>query len=107
MIDFDALVLLPAQTTFGVAIIVTPTASQPGVAAYAARGVFEALPQIVLLEGGEELATTRRTLSIRVSEYPIPPRQGDSVMVGTENYLIDSATIDGQGGAELSLRATR
>ena len=107
MIDFDALVLAPAQNILGAAIFVLPTLSQPLRSAYPARGIYEAVQQTVILEGGEEMSTTRRTLGIRLSEFPIPPRQGDSIIMGADTYLIDSSTPDGQGEAVLSLKATR
>eukprot|EP01037_Dinobryon_pediforme_P017838 gene17838-18066_t len=92
------------MATFGQPVTVTPTKSQPGAAAYLSRGVFDMQQQSVMLEDGSELASTKRTLGIRLADYPVPPRQGDFLTLGSDNYQVDSFTADGQGGAELVLK---
>jgi hypothetical protein len=104
MINFDALVLGPAMAVFGQPITVTPLASQPGVAAYPAIGVFRAEPTSVPMDDGSIVASTIYTLGIRVSGFPIPPRPEDKISVGGGDYWIDRVHPDGQGGAILTLK---
>jgi hypothetical protein len=107
-IDFGALVLGPAMAAFAWPITVTPLASQPGQAAYAARGSFDAESQSIPLEDGSELQSVRIILGIRLNEFPIAPRQGDRIAVtsptDTQSYFVDRITPDGQGGAEMALK---
>ncbi len=119
MIDFDALVLLPAMTTFAGPVTITPVKSQPGAAPYPARGSFASKPIEIALEGSDDYHRAQQlTLGIRLSEFaaqPAPPKQGDT-MARTAGVPLSSGTLpdgtfeiydvelDGQGGAVLTLR---
>lgn len=111
MINFDALILSPAMDAFAWPIMVTPVASSPGAAAYTARGSFDVMSQRVLLEDGNELASVRINLGVRLNEFPALPRQGDKISITppfgitvTHTYVIDAITPDSQGGGDIVLK---
>ena len=103
-IDFDALVLGPAMAAFGQPIMLTPVKSQPGVAAYAARGVYTSKPIQIQLEDGGYHSTVQPTLGIRLGEFATAPMQGDRIGMPQGNFEIADVLPDGQGGADLVLR---
>ena len=105
MIDFSALVLGPAMAVFGAPILFTPTASQPGIPAYPARGVF-AVKQVTVRE--EEIVFTDQqpTLGIKLADYPVPPKQRDSFVRAGVTWFVWDVQPDGQGGADLVLKET-
>jgi hypothetical protein len=108
-IDFDALVLSVGQNTFGIQIIVLPIKSQPLVASYPARGVLTQQQLSIPMEDGSVMASLIRKLSIRISEFPIVPVQGDKISIGPKMYFIDDSHSgdDGQGATVLILKETR
>ena len=105
MIDFAALVLAPAMATFAQPITVTPAASQPGAAAYPARGIYASKQVQIPLENGTYHSTVQPTLGLRLADFAVAPMQGDVVALGTlGTFLIADITPDGQGGADCILR---
>lgn len=116
MIDFDALVLGPAMTVFAKPIIVNPVRSQPGHAAYAARGVWAIKPIDVQTEDGSVMSSRIYTLGVKLSEFLVPPTEEDQVTItnviirdvmrATATFLIDDVDPDGQGGAVWTLKST-
>ena len=109
MIDFAALVLGPAMAVFGGAITLTPVVSQPGAAAYPARGVFSFKPVQIALEDGTYHSTNQPALGIKLGDYAVEPMQEDTLVIppgaiGAGNYKIVDVVPDGQGGADLMLR---
>lgn len=107
MINFDALVLSPAMDAFAWPITVAPCNGT----AYSARGSFDAESQRVLLEDGNELASVRISLGIRLNEFATVVRQGDKITITppfgigtTKTYSVDAVTPDGQGGADVVLK---
>ena len=106
MIDFAALVLGPAMAVFGQAITVTPTRSQPGAAAYAARGVYASKPVAIPIEGTDDVhQTVQPTLGIRLADFATVPVQGDGIAMAGGAFVIFNVIPDGQGGADLVLRS--
>jgi hypothetical protein len=110
MIDFDALVLAPAMTAFARPIVVTPVMSQPGAAAFGARGVWEIKNIDVQTEEGI-YSGQRRTLGVRLSEFAVPPVQGDRVDIpaylsrpAEATHVIDDVDDDGQGGSTWTMK---
>jgi hypothetical protein len=105
VIDFD-LVLAPAMAAFAQSITLTPTVSQPGAPAYAARGVFDFKAVEIPLDDGTFHSTNQPTLGIRLADYAVAPKQGDLLSMPQGNYQIADVVPDGQGGADLLLRNT-
>ena len=107
MIDFGALVLGPAMTAFAQPIMVTPTKSQPGAPAYAARGSYSSKPVMIPLEGSDDFHRSQQiALGISLSEFAVRPKQGDAIVMAQGAFEIYDVELDGQGGADLLLRET-
>lgn len=103
-VDFDTLVLKPAMDRFAKPIVIKPLASQPLAPAYTARGDWVKRPVDVPVEGGV-LSSEERVISIRISEFAIPPAPLDQVQFKGEWYWIDDVDEDGEGQAKLALKA--
>ena len=103
VIDFDRLVLAPLMSVFGKPIVVTPTASQPGQPAYAARGDLRIQNIDMPLDDGI-LSTQVITLGVRKADFLVFVAPGDSVVVGGKPYLIDDTDDDPQGHSILTLK---
>ncbi len=111
MIDFDALVLTSAQNAFARPIIVTPTKSQPGQPAFAARGIWTAKPVDVVMEDSSVMVSQDLTLGIRRAEFPVMLQQGDAIEIPAAGSMprvgvcaIDKINADGQGDVLLVLK---
>ncbi len=104
MIDFAGLVLAPAMAVFGRPISVTPLASQPGVSAYPARGIYALKPVQILLEDGTVQSTNQPTLGIRLPDFAVAPKQQDLVAFDLGSFVVTDVVPDGQGGADMVLR---
>ena len=107
MIDWDALVLAPAMTVFADPIALTPTVSIPNALAYPARGVFAEKPVRVEVENGGYISTLETTLGIRLADFPMPPKQGDSLVRAGVTWFVWDVNPDGQGGASLAIKQQR
>ena len=108
MIDFGGLVLAPAMAVFARPVTVTPLVSQPGAAAYPARGVWAVRAIDVPLEDGTIMNSKVLTLGIRTAEFAVRPRKGDQIEVLAHGSLprvgiclVDDTNPDGQGGMSL------
>ena len=88
---------------FGQPIVFTPTASQPGVPAYPARGVY-AVKQVTVREEEVVFTDQQPTLGIKLADYPVPPKQGDSFVLNGTTWRVWDYQPDGQGGADLVLK---
>lgn len=131
-INFDELVLGPSVDVFGIPIVLTPTASQPGQPAYSSDvngnpllAIWSVKDVDVMLNDGALLATKTLELGIQYSRFSVPPRRGDGVQItltefmiaqlgqapvnrgfaNPANYTIDQVRPDGQGGARILLKA--
>ena len=112
MIDFDATVLSAAMDAFARPFTVTPLKSQPGLPAYAARGVWTSKPVDVPLEDGNIMSSQVHTLGVRLSEFQVPIAPGDIVDIpisGTApalgSFAVEDTDDDGQGGSVLTLKS--
>ena len=105
--DFSSLVLNPAMLVFGQPITVTPVASRPGAAPYAARGSFSSKPVTIQLECSQDYHQTQElALGVRLADFPVAPVQGDTITMAQGAFVVFNVTLDGQGGADLFLRET-
>ena len=67
-VDFSTLVYLPNFDMFARPITVTPLASQPGMPAYGARGIFDTRPIDVQAEDGSIVSDQQTILDVRDAE---------------------------------------
>lgn len=111
MIDFAALALGPGIATFGRPVTVTPPSARPPIPPFAASGVWAVRNVDVSLNEGESLNSVTITLGIRLSDWPVAPKQGMQIQVPAAGGLPDEGTHwiervnpDGQGGAILTLK---
>jgi hypothetical protein len=122
-INFDQLLVLPGQNIFSQPLTITPTVSQSAtlnhpVVPYAGRGVWSSTIEAVTLEDGSKLTTRTLSISIRLSEYAVPPQQGDTVSlvsdttsffagiaIGTTvSFVIDDLFFKGDGSVLIILK---
>lgn len=113
MLDFSSNVLNPIQNMFSRPVVVTPYASQPGVAAYNARGIYITGPVDVPTEAGVVFSDQRTALRIRLADaaYAIPPEPRDYVFIPAHMSMPDAGPFEIQdvdeyadGMAQLTLR---
>ncbi len=106
-IDFDALVLGPCMDAFAEDITVDARASRPGEPPYAARGSYHERAVDVALTDGAILSSAEKTLGVRLSEFVVPPAQGDLMILRGATFVVEDLDEDGQGGARLTLKELR
>jgi hypothetical protein len=106
-LDFGALVLGPTMAVFSDPIALTPTVSIPGALAYPARGIFAQRPTRWETAEGGLVTTMESTLGIMLADFPVPPRQGDSLVRAGVTWFVWDVNLDGQGGASLSIKQQR
>jgi hypothetical protein len=111
MIDFDALVLKPAGDIFQIAVVYTPTVSQPGVLPFATFGVYSSAPVDVILQDETIYSDQQTKLDIRLRDFAAYPEEGDHVTITDrrhpaygKQFWIGDLDEDGQGGGTLLLR---
>jgi hypothetical protein len=107
-VNFSDLVYLPNFNTFARAIFITPVASQPGQAAYQARGIFDTVPIDVVALDGSIVSEQRTILDVRDVEYTTLPAQGDQIAIPADGGLPDLGNwevidSDRNGGGETTL----
>lgn len=110
-VDFDAL-LAPviSEDVFGTNVLYTPAVSAPGAPGFAISGSFERHHVVTLDEiARSELkaagnSTTAPVLTVRLSDFPAPPRQEDRIDIKGEAFLVYDIQPDGEGFADLVLR---
>lgn len=120
-IDFSVLVLGPCQEAFGKVATITPRASMPGAPSYDNRGIWAVKDVQIVTEDGTILSNRTITFGIRLSEYGVPPKQGDLITtkvgdlpigfvqetMGPDTpiiFLVDDQKPDGQGGAVITVK---
>ena len=101
--DFAGLVLGPAMAAFADPIVFTPVKSQPGVAAFPARGVY-AVKQVTVRTDEGIFTDQQPTLGIMLADYPVPPMQDDTFVRAGVTWSVWDVQPDGQGGADLILK---
>ena len=91
---------------FGRVVEIDPHVSQPGAAPYQARGIFSSRPVQFQLQDGAILSDQQTTLGIRLEEFAVPPTNRDRVIIDGVTYWVGDTSLDGQGGATITLRRT-
>jgi len=108
-INFSTLVYLPNYDTFARGVIVTPIASQPGLPAYTARGIYDTRPIDVQALDGAVISDQQTILDVRDAEFAIVPQQLDHIYIGEDTEagpaLGDFEVVDTEenGGGETTL----
>jgi len=107
-VNYSTLILLPNYEFFARDITVTPVVSQPGVPAYAARGIYDT--EVIEIPGdGMSIITDQRTiLDVREIEFGVVPVQGDLIAIGPDGDNPDLGSFDvidawTNGGGETTL----
>jgi hypothetical protein len=99
-IDYSSVVYLPVYDLLARPVTFTPSASQPGQAAFAARGIFRTNDQPVVAEDGSVVSDQKTLLYIRDREFSVLPAQGDVVDIGVDG------NAEARGQFEISDRST-
>lgn len=112
MLDFNVMVVLPVQNMFSRPIQITPFGSQPGKPAYSKRGVYITQPVDVATEGEVVFSDQRTAVDIRMSEYPVLPKERDWLFIPAHMSMPSAGPFEIQdvdtyydGRARLTLRA--
>jgi len=112
-IDISANVYAPNFDFWSREITITPVASQPGGAAYSARGIYDTRGTMVQTEQGLAILSDQETiLDIREREFPVKPVQGDMIDIppdgtvteGVGLYEVTDSSDNGGGETTLVLR---
>ena len=82
-----------------------PVKSQPGAPSYAARCVWEVVQYTLVGENDAPMSTSTFKIGLRLSEFAVPPVQGDQVGINDDVYTLDAFEFDGQGGVRWSVKA--
>lgn len=107
-VNFSKLVYLPMQDMFGRPITVTPLASQPGKAAYGARGIYNTVPVDVMGSDGSVFSDQRTIIDILEEEFAVLPMKLDRIDVPASGALpplglFEVTDTDTNGGGEMTL----
>jgi len=111
-INFSTLVYLPTFDMFARPITITPLASQPGLPAYNARGIFDTRPIDVQAEDGSIVSDQQTILDIREAEFAVLPAQLDRITIPVDadagpalgDFEIMDTETNGGGETTLVLR---
>lgn len=104
MIDFDREVYAAIAAEFARPITVIPVESQPGAAAYAARGDYRERPVDVQTEDGAIMSTTTKTIGVRLAEFSIQIAPKDRIVIDGTTFIVDDTDDDGQGWSVVTLK---
>ena len=105
-VNFSTLVYLPNFDFFSRPITITPLASQPGMPAYTARGIYDSRPIDVQAEDGSIVSEQQTILDIRDEEFSVIPDQLDRIHVpadpdaGRDMGDYEVTNTENNGGAE-------
>jgi len=108
-VNFSTLVYLPNYDTFARAVTITPLASQPGMPAYTARGIYDTRPIDVQALDGSIISDQQTILDIREAEFSVLPQQLDRVFIGSDADAgpalgdFEVVDADSNGGGETTL----
>lgn len=86
-VDFAAQVYIPNYNLFARPIVITPSASQPGVADYNGRGIYSSQTIDVPIEDGNIFSDQMTIVDILEMEFPITPQQGDTLLIPADQTL--------------------
>jgi hypothetical protein len=102
-----------AQSEYGRPITVNPVASQPGVPAYSARGIYNSDRQQYLLEDDSLLTEQQTIIDVEASEFAVPPAQNDIITIPAEpisgllalgDFQVTASVHNGAGEITLQLK---
>jgi hypothetical protein len=108
-VNFSTLVYLPNFDLFARPITVTPLASQPGMPAYTARGIYGTRPIDVQAEDGSIISDQQTIVDIRQDEFAVLPDQLDRVYIpadpdaGRDLGEFEVTDTEDNGGGETTL----
>ena len=111
-LDFSTLVYLPNFDMFARPITITPLASQPGMPAYNARGIFNTRAIDVQAEDGSIVSDQQTIMDIRDVEFSVVPEQLDRIYIPVDAAAGDTGHDRGEyevvnsqdnGGGEVTL----
>ncbi len=111
-INFSTLVYLPNYDTFARGISVTPLASQPGMPAYTARGIYDTRPLDIQAMDGSIISDSQTILDVRDAEFTKVPEQLDRIYIGPDadagpalgEFEVHDTEANGGGETTLILR---
>src|SRR5215467_6673430 len=112
-LDYPFWVYQPCYETFARSITFYPMVSQPGVAGFAARGIFDTNETDVIAMDGSIYTDAKTELDIFMAEWAVYPRQGDIVDIPFEDdidggvFVVSDVQGFGNAGGELSLTLQR
>lgn len=101
-VDWSKQVLGPCINVFGQAVAY---ASVDGVS-FQISGIYdEAYHEIEVVDGGIPVTTSTPVLGVRLSDFPTPPAQDDTLTIvdSGEVFVVREVRPDGHGGAKLML----
>lgn len=98
-IDFDALVLAPCHAVFGQTATFSPTDSED----FQINVVFDKAYESVVFLEGQPVTEKIPVVGVRISEFPVYPKQYDRLSVNGENYIVREVRDDSHGAAKLML----
>lgn len=108
-VNFSTLVYLPNFDLFARPITVTPLASQPGLPAYDARGIYDTRPIDVQAEDGSIISDQQTILDVRDEEFSAVPEQLDKIHIpadpdaGRDLGDFEVTDTEANGGGETTL----
>jgi len=112
-VNFLQEVYIPAFNLFSRSVVVSPAISQPGQAAYNARGIFDTNETDVIGLDNQIFSDAKTELDILIDEFPILPKQGDIIFIPYEAD-VDGGTFEvldlagvGNAGGEITLTLKR
>jgi hypothetical protein len=111
-VDFSTLVYLPNFDMFARPITVTPLASQPGLPAYTARGIYDTRPIDVQAEDGSIISDQQTILDILEVEFAVIPEQLDRIHIPADpaagrdlgDFEVTNSETNGGGETTLVIR---
>lgn len=104
-VDWDALLHMPVQSTFGEAVLYRPRSAP----AFPVTGIFDDAWHPSDEVSGSfgmrpvHLVNRQAVLGVRLSEFPAAPQQGDTLSVRDQTYSVQEVRDDSHGYAHLVL----
>lgn len=108
-VNFSTLVYLPNFDMFARSITITPLASQPGLPAYSARGIYNTRAIDVQAEDGSIISDQQTIVDVRDEEFSVIPDQLDRVYIpfdadgGPDLGEFEVTDTEPNGGGETTL----
>ena len=111
-VNFSTLVYLPNFDMFAREVTITPLASQPGLPAYTARGIYDTRPVDVQAEDGSIVSDQQTILDVRDEEFSVVPEQLDRIHIPADpdagadlgDYEVTNSESNGGGETTLTIR---